>query len=56
MNTVRIDNTDGFTQEQLGNFNAIFPDWANEHGFDLDDEQQLKSAMDTFHNDVMIYG
>ena len=49
------DNTDGFDRAALNKFNEEFPEWAQQKGFDLNDDQHVKSAIDQFHNEVMIY-
>ena len=51
-----MDNTDGFEQDQLNKFNDEFPGYAKKNGFDISDEDDLKNAIDRFHNEVMIHG
>jgi len=51
-----MDNTEGYTQKQLNVYNETFPVWAKEYGFDLADAQELKTAEERFHNEVMIHG
>jgi hypothetical protein len=51
-----MDNTEGYTQDQLNVYNETFPAWAKEYDFDLADDQELKAAADLFHNEVIIHG
>ena len=51
-----LEGFEGFDEDQISKFNDQFEDFAHTKGFDLSDEQELKSAMDIFHDDVMIFG
>lgn len=50
-----LENTDGFTKEQLREFNDNFPRFALDNNFDLEDADEYKNAIDSYHNQVMIY-
>ena len=56
MKNFTMDNTEGYTQERLDELNKEFEVWAKKNNFDLEDEQQLKTANDKFFNEVMIHG
>jgi hypothetical protein len=58
MEHFRLDNTEGYTVEQLNKFNVFFEYWAQENGFDISDKHtvEYKHAHDKFFNEVVIYG
>ena len=43
-----VNNTEGIQQKVLDQLNAQFPKWAREHDFNLEDEQDLKTASSVF--------
>ena len=49
------DNTYGYSDERLDYHNDNFVEWAKGR-FDLENENELKSAYDKYHNEVMIHG
>ena len=51
-----MDNTEGYSQEILDEANEQFPVWAEKEGLNLDNEAELKTAIDKFHNRVTIHG
>lgn len=48
------ENTEGYSQEQLNKFNDQFPVWAEQNGFELEDENELTNASDKFFNNIMV--
>ena len=49
-----LDNTHGFDQAQLNKFNKEFANWAQENGFDIEAQDEIKNATDAYYNTVMI--
>jgi hypothetical protein len=47
-----LDNTEGYTVEQLDIFNELFEYWAEENGYDVSDYE----ASGKFFDEVMIHG
>ena len=49
-----LDNTEGYTKEELQEHNEKFEEFAAKQGFNLTDDQELKSASEKYFNGIMI--
>ncbi len=52
MKNFREDNTEGYTQKQLDKLNEQFEKYVEEHNYDVENEQELKTATDKFWNQL----